>query len=259
MPVFPARFLLVGLGLRFFEIIGGLVILMVRVLGFVQPPRFIGVLVAFVVTVWFLVVFVRRAVVTLMPHTRWSSLMSVSVTMVRVTIRRRVLPIWMFPGHRRRGSMWVDETEEALPESTVVGWGRGRRRRRAEAGEGRWREIAVWWWRRRRRVSTVRRRWRRRRRRVITVMRWWRWVVTMVRRRRRTLAEGRRVREMRLLPVRRGRERMSAILGVVPMAGLSKAVMRSATVLTTRTRRMRPRPVRSVRPMRPMPLSASVD
>lgn len=246
--VFPASVLLVGLGLGSFEVIGRLVISVFRVvglaLGLVESLRFIGMLVTFMVTVLFLVMFISLAVVALMTHTRWSSLMSVPVPVM--TVRTRVLPIWPFPGHRWWRSMGVDEAEQALPEPrrAVV------RRRRAKAGPGRRRrEVSMWWWRRWGRPSTGRR--RRRRRRMITVRWWWRWVITMVRRRRRTLAEGGRVREMRLLAVRRRREWMSAVLGVVSMTGLSKAVMRAATVLFTWTMRMRTWPVR---PMGPTPV-----
>lgn len=115
MPVFAVSFLLLSLDLGFFEIVGRLVIVMVQVvglaLGLIRPLRLIGMLLAFMVTVLFLVMSIGRAVVTIVPHARWSSLMSVSVPVMRVAVRRRVLPIWPFPGHRRWGSMWVDEAE----------------------------------------------------------------------------------------------------------------------------------------------------
>lgn len=80
ITVFPVSFLLVGLGLGSFEIVGGLVIVMFQVLGlalgFVGSTRLIGLL---MVTVLSLVIFTRRAMVIFMPHMRWSSLVSVSV------------------------------------------------------------------------------------------------------------------------------------------------------------------------------------
>lgn len=250
IAMFPASFLLARLGLGSFEVVRRLRIVVVRVLGlalvFVRSLRLIGCL---VVTGLSLVIFTRRAMVIFMPHMRWSSLVSVSVPVVRMTVRTRMRPIWVFPGHRRWGSMWMDEAEQTLPEPAV-----GRRRRRAETGWGRRGEIAMWWWRRWRRrrwISAVMRRWRRRRR-VTVVMWWWRWVITMVRRRRRTLAERWRVRETGLPAVWRRRVRVSAIVGVVPVPGLSKAVMRATVVLVTWTMRMRTRSMRSMRSMRPM-------
>lgn len=249
IPVFPASFLLARLGLGSFEVVRRLMIVVVRVLGlalvFVRSLRLIGCL---VVTVLSLVIFTRRVMVIFMPHMRWSSLVSVSVAVVRMTIRTRMRPIWVFPGHRRWGPMWMNEAKQTLPEPAV---GR-RRRRRAETGRGRRGEIAMRWWRRRgrRRISTMMRRWRRRRR-VTVVMWWWRWVITMVRRRRRTLAERWRVRETGLPAVWRRRVRVSAIVGVVSVPGLSKAVMRAAVVLVTWTMRMRTRPMRPMRPWSP--------
>lgn len=115
MPVFPVIFLLLCLDLRFFKIFRRLVIVLVQMvrlaLGFIQSLRLIGMFLAFMVTVLFLVMSIGRAVVTVMPHARWSSLVSVSVPVMRVTVRSRVLPIWPFPGHRRWGSMWMDEAE----------------------------------------------------------------------------------------------------------------------------------------------------
>lgn len=256
IPVFPASFLLVRLGLGSFEV--GLMIVVVRVLGlalmFVGSLRLIGCL---VVTVLSLVIFTRRAMVIFKSHMRWSSLVSVSVAVVRMTVRTRMRPIWVFPRHRRWGSMWMNEAEQTLPEPAV-----GRRRgRRAKPG-GRRGEIAMRWWRwrrRRRGVSTLRR--RRRRRRVTIVMWWWWWwrgVTTKMGRRRRTLAERGRVRETGLPAVWR-RVRVSAIVGVVPVPGLSKAVMRATVVLVTWTVRMRTRPMRSMRSMRPWSTSNSIE
>jgi hypothetical protein len=228
--VLAACLLLLALSSRSFETVGRLVIVRVQVVGrafgCVRSLRLLGI-----------AIFIRMAEMTVVAHTRRSSLVSVSVPVV--VVRSRVLPVWPFPGHRRRRSVWVNEAEKAIPESAVG------RRRRAEAGAGRRRrEIAMWWWRRRRWVITV---WR------------WRWVVTVVRRRRRpTLAEGWRVREMRFLPVGR-RIRMSPIVGVISVPWLPKMVMRATVVVTAWTRAMRSRSMRPMRPMRPRPTSASIE
>lgn len=260
ISVFPASFLLARLGLGSFEVVGRLMIVVIRVLGLglviVGSLRPIGCL---VVTVLSLVIFTRRAMVIFMPHMRWSPLVSVSVPVMRMTVRTRMRPIWVFPRHRRWGAMRMDEAEQTLPEPAVGRW----RRRRTEAGWRRRGKISMrwWWWRRRRRrVSTLRR--RRRRRRVTIVMWWWWWwrgVTTKMRRRWRTLAERGRVRETGLPAVRRRRVRVSAIVGVVPVPGLSKAVMRATVVLVTWTVRMRTRPMRSMRPMRPWSTSNSIE
>lgn len=98
---FPVS-LLIGLGLGSFEIVGGLVIVMVEVLGlalgFVGSTRLIGL---FMVTVLSLVIFTRGSMVIFMPHMRWSSLVSVSVPVMRMTVRTRMSPLWVFPWHRR--------------------------------------------------------------------------------------------------------------------------------------------------------------